>query len=326
VTSIADSTRPSRAAATLRGVLLLAVLVGGALVTPPPWAELWVAVPTAVAVSLLLAWRFGARALVLPPVLYGALALVVGPFAPWAWWVPAAALSGAWMGLREEHPESAGGRAWMLLPVLALAALLPWLPGYGTRVGNLERELRSGDSQMLEMAREMGMKNDRLESLRRTVEENAPMRRLVLPNLVPSVLFVWVVLLVAAGRALGSRVAEWLRWPALSRMRLAEWRLPDGAIWTFLAGLGLLVAQWPAWAATAWTLLLNTGLGFCLQGIAVVESLMLARGVPPSVIALTLMFVCVLAMPVFVFATAVLGLSDFWLDFRRIETPDGDAE
>ena len=101
--------------------------------------------------------------------------------------------------------------------------------------------------------------------------------------------------------------------------------IPDGALWTFLAGLGLLVGPWTAWAPTAWTLLLNSGLGFCVQGIAVVESLLLARGVPPSVIALTMVFVFTVAWPVFMLATGAVGLSDVWLDYRRLErVPGGD--
>jgi hypothetical protein len=305
----------------------MALLVAGALLTPAPWAWLWLAVPPAVAVAMLLAWRFGLFALVLPPILFGALAMAAGPGAAWTWWIPAAALSGIWMGLLEEHEPQAGARGWALLPVLVLAAMLPWLPGYADRVSRLEADLRGGDAQMLEMAHQMRMKTERLESLQRSVEQSAPIRRTLLPNVVPSLLFAWVALLAIAGRSLAARFADVLRWPPLARTRFADWRLPDGAIWPLLAGMGLLVGQWPQWTPTAWTLLINTGLGFCLQGIAVVESLMLARGVPPSVIALTLMFVCVVAMPVFMFTTAVLGLSDFWLDFRRIESsPDGEAE
>lgn len=298
------------------------------MLTPAPWAWLWLAVPLVVALTMLLAWRFGPLSLLLPPALLGGLAMAAGTGAAWTWWIPAASLSGAWMGLREEREEQTGARAWLLLPVLALAALLPWLPGYHDRVTRLESSLRIGDAQMLQMmARDFGMKTDRLEELRRSVEQSAPLRQAMLPNVVPSILFAWVALLAMAGRALAARISDGLRWPALSRMRFADWRLPDLAIWPFLAGLGLLVGQWPAWAPTAWTLLINSGLGFCLQGIAVVESLMLARGIPPSVIALTLMFVGLVALPVFMFTTAVLGLSDFWLDFRRIDSsPEGEAE
>jgi hypothetical protein len=90
-------------------------------------------------------------------------------------------------------------------------------------------------------------------------------------------------------------------------------------LWVLLAGLGLLVTQWGSWAPTAWTLLLNSALAYCVQGIAVVESLLLARGVPPSIIVLTMLFVFAVAFPVFVLTTVAVGLSDVWLDYRRLE-------
>jgi len=46
--------------------------------------------------------------------------------------------------------------------------------------------------------------------------------------------------------------------------------------------------------------------------------------VPASIIALTLLFVFAVALPVFVLAAAAMGLSDAWLDFRRLEPASGD--
>ena len=154
----------------------------------------------------------------------------------------------------------------------------------------------------------------------------AEARRQLLPNVVPSLLFVWIAVLVVAGRALAGRFAASLGWPPLTRMRFSEWRLPDGAIWTFLAGMGLLLAPLPASSPTGWTLLINSGLGFCFQGIAIVESLMLARGIPLPVVVLTLAFVFMIAWPLFLMTAAVLGVSDVWLDYRRLDAPDGDVE
>jgi hypothetical protein len=76
---------------------------------------------------------------------------------------------------------------------------------------------------------------------------------------------------------------------------------------------------------TAWTLILNSGLAFCVQGMAVVESLLLARGLPPSLILLTMVFVFTMAWPVFAALMAAVGVSDVWLDYRRLETPDERA-
>ena len=281
--------------------------------------------PAAVALSLLLSWRFGAWGLTVPVVL-GAAVLALGRGAPpWAWWIPTAALCGVWMGLREESQEGgSGARAWMLLPLLLLAALLPRTVHYSGFVEHVEAQLKVGDDQLLQLSREVGYSGDRLAALQRSVQDNATTRRLILPSALPTVLFLWSVLLVFAGRSLSARTARALRWPALSRGRLREWRMPDGALWILIAGLSLVVGPWAGWLATGWTLTLNAGAGFCVQGIAVLESWMLSRGVPASIIALTLVFVFAVAMPVFVVAAAAVGLSDVWLDFRRLEPAVSD--
>jgi len=151
------------------------------------------------------------------------------------------------------------------------------------------------------------------------VHDNARVRLQALPHVLPTLLFVWTAVLVGAGRSLAARATGMLGWPGLTRGRLLDWRLPDGVLWMFLAGLALLVSAWAQSAPTAWTLLLNSGLGYCVQGVAVVESLLLARGVPSSIIVLTMVFVFTIAMPVFVLTTAAVGLSDVWLDYRRLE-------
>ena len=318
MTSIAE-TRETRKPSWLRSVLLIALLSFGVAQTPPPWGALWLAIPVAVALALLVAWRFGAWGLIVPGLLAAAVPLLGGPQSLWGWWVPAAALTGVWMGMREERAASAGERAWMLLPALLLAAALPWAGRYPDLVARIDREMRLGDTQMIEVFRQFGYATDRLAAVQRVIEDNAKLRLAALPHVLPSVFFVWVVVLVSAGRALASRITGPLHWPDLTRGRLLEWRLPDGALWAFLAGLGLLVSPWGVWAPTAWTLLLNAGLGYCVQGIAVVESLLLARGVPPPIIVLTMLFVFFIAMPVFVLTTVAVGLSDVWLDYRRLE-------
>ena len=322
MTSIADRRGAGRPS-LLRTVLLLLLLGFGAGQTPMPWGLLWLAAPFATALALLLAWRFGRWALIAPIALAAAAPLLAGPGVLWVWWIPTAALVGAWMGLVEERGSPAGQRAWTLVPALMLAAALPWVQGYRQLVGAVDHELQLGDAQMIELFRSIGYAGDRLAAIERVVHENAHARLLALPHVLPTVLFVWMAVLTGAGRTLAGRATAMLGWPDLSRGRLIEWRLPDAVLWTFLAGLGLLVSPWRQSAPTAWTLLINSGLGYCVQGIAVVESLLLARGVPPSIIVLTMVFVFTIAMPVFVLTTAAVGLSDVWLDYRRLE-PAGD--
>jgi hypothetical protein len=306
----------------VRPLLLLALLGFLALGTAPPWAWLWLAVPVALAASLLVTWRFGGLALAVVALLAAAAGVLTLRQPQWAWWIPAAALTGSWMGAREEGAgPGPGRRAWMMAPLLLLAAALPWLAGYRETVSSIQGSMQAWNAEYLDVLRQVRTSPDSLA----TMEKLLTASRNALPDVFPTVLFLWVTLLVAAGRALAGRMAGLLRWPRLSRERLVHWRLPDVALWVLIVGLALLLSPWPAWSPTGWTLLLAAGLAFCVQGVAVVESLFLARGIPPAVVVLTLLFIFVIAMPAFVLSTVVVGLSDAWLDYRRLEpVPDGD--
>jgi len=91
-----------------------------------------------------------------------------------------------------------------------------------------------------------------------------------------------------------------------------------GRVLVVLIVLSIMSPSFGTWD-NGLTLLLNGALGFGVQGIAVVESLLLARGVPLSVIIITLLFMSVVALPALVLAAVALGLSDVWLDYRKLE-------
>ena len=320
MTSTASPARSRTAASWLRSALLVALLSALAYESPYPWGTLWIGVPAAVALSLLAGWRFGVTGAFVPVAVLGVTLVAAGPMATWAWWIPAAALTGLWMGLREEGDgPSLGHRAWMLLPLLLLAAALPWTPSYGTLVRSVERQFAASDREMVGISRQMHRPVEQQKQLEATLAEQAKLRGQVLPELLPAALFLWLAVLVMAGRALASRVARVLGWPPLSRAAVSRWRLPDAALWVLIAGLGLLVLKAPGWSGTGWTLLLASALGFGVQGIAVVESLLLSRGVPLSVISVTLLFMLVVALPAFALAAVTAGLGDAWLDFRKLE-------
>ncbi len=277
--------------------------------------------PVAVAVAMLTAWRFGGWGVLVPLGLFAASLWLIGNDQMWAWWIPFAALTGAWMGIREEGGGvSASDRAWLLLPLLLLAATLPWTAPYEDFLVKVRAESFQTD-RMIDTYRGLGFGEEKIAELKPAIAESAELAQKALPYVLPSVLFLWMAVLVAAGRHFAARVAGMLGWPAVSRSSLREWRLPDGAIWLVLIGIALLLTPWSAWTPTASTLLINGVLAFCVQGIAVVESLMIARGMPGSLIVLTMLFVFALAMPAFVCIATAMGISDVWLDYRRLESP-----
>ena len=55
------------------------------------------------------------------------------------------------------------------------------------------------------------------------------------------------------------------------------------------------------------------------------ESVLLARGMSPAFVALTMLFVIAVSLLWVLPAVAVVGLSDVWLDYRRLE-PSSEGE
>jgi hypothetical protein len=289
-------------------------------------------VPLVVCASLLLGWRFGPSALALPALLaVGCALLAVFPadgFRLWHLvWIPLASITGVWMGVREEGGgPSLGERAWMHAPLLAAAFALPLLPGMSSALVRLEARARVEERQMLSTLQGP----DTPGSWRRMMEESSRMpaadRVRMLTYFAPNLLFLWLVALVSTGRSLAARTAAWRGWPVLSRAAFATWRLPDLALAPLLAGLALALFANAAWRPGAAALLVQSVLGYSVQGIAVTQSVLLARGVPPVFILLVMVLLFTFTLPVFLPSVALLGLSDVWLDFRRLEpTPRGEA-
>jgi hypothetical protein len=331
VTSIGEAARSARPLNAVRTALLVLFLAFGALATPWPWSLLWIAVPLAVAGSLLLTWRFGARGFLLPAALaVGAVALyfVGAPgFGPWfTIWVPLAAVCGGWMGLREEGGgPSLGARAWMMTPLLFAAVALPLLPGFSAAIERLDTRVHAEQERMMAQLKPDEIPAALREMLQEAAKVPAADRRSRMLLVVPNTLFVWAVALTIAGRALAARIATMLRWPPLSRPPLVTWRLPDAALAPLIAAIAVLLFADRAWQPSALTLLVHVVLGYSVQGVAVVESMLLARGVSPVLVALTMLFVIAVSLLWALPAVAVVGLSDVWLDYRRLEPSEGEA-
>jgi len=315
----------------VRIVSLVLLLLLGGLGSQGAWSAAWVMLPAAVAASVLLTWRFGPVALVLPVVLgLGAIGLAyAGPHAMPLWksaWVPLGSAVGAWMGLHEEGGGAPiGRRAWMHVPLLAMAALLPVSPGFEPAMGRFDRMLKVQQEALLKAPETAGWPAAWREELQKKVKSPPAARRRDLMFLMPNALFLWAVLLVAAGRSLAARFSTVLGWPELSRSPLRAWRLPDAALAPLLAGLALVVFADRTWQPVAVVLLVHAGLGYSVQGFAVVESVLRSRGIPPAFVTLSMVFVIAVSLLWALPALAVVGLSDVWLDYRRLE-PSRDRE
>ncbi len=330
MTSIVEPPREARPFAWVRLSLLMMFLLFGALGTPWPWAALWLVLPAAVAGGLLASWRFGNTAFVLPAALLAAAVTVQVMYGWPIWftlWTPLAAVIGCWMGLREEGGgPGIGERAWMLVPMLGLAAALPLAPGFPDAMARLDSRVVAEQERVLKSVPAKDVPAMWVEAKKQVDSVPVEERRKVWVLTVPMMLFVWSAMLVMAGRALAARFATVLGWPPLSRSPLFLWRLPDAALVPLIVGIALLVFTGPVMQPSAATLLMVSVLGYSVQGVAVVESLLLSRGMPPVFVALTVLFVIAVSLLWILPAVAVVGLSDVWLDYRKLEpAPEGEA-
>jgi hypothetical protein len=314
----------------VRLALLAVFLLFGALGSPWPWEVLWLMVPAAVAGALLASWRFGNTAFVIPAVL---LAVAVGLQVALGWsvwftlWTPVAAAVGCWMGVREEGGgPTIGERAWMLVPLLLLAAALPLAPGFPAAMARLDSRIAAEQELVMKSAPATGVPPAWIEARKQFDATPVAERTKFWVVLVPNMLFLWMAMLVTAGRAMAARLASALGWPPLSRSPVHLWKLPDAALVPLIVSIALLVFAGPVLQPSAVTLLVFAVLGYSVQGVAVVESVLLSRGMPPVFVALTVLFVIAVSLLWILPAVAVVGLSDVWLDYRKLEpAPAGEA-
>ncbi len=101
----------------------------------------------------------------------------------------------------------------------------------------------------------------------------------------------------------------------LDQTPLSAWHAPDVWVWGLIAALGLAAISYQPGNIAGWNLAVLYVIVYTIQGMAVLEHALKKISIPAFGRALLHAFI--LAMPVFVFLTA-LGVVDIWADFRRI--------
>lgn len=112
-------------------------------------------------------------------------------------------------------------------------------------------------------------------------------------------------------------LAHLLRWeePGLP---LSEWNNPEWLIFVFLIAGFLLLAPIPSVRLISLNLLMISGFLYFCQGVAVVAALFQRFRVP---LVLRFLGYPLLFMNPLFFLIIILGLTDLWLDFRRLHQP-----
>jgi hypothetical protein len=108
----------------------------------------------------------------------------------------------------------------------------------------------------------------------------------------------------------------------VKRLRFERLAWPDWVFWLFMISLGLSFIKFePLFEEHFWLHLFGLNLfnflafGYCLQGLAVIESLMGYFRLPPA-FKLGIYLVMILLLPFFFFLSSI-GVLDYWIDFRQ---------
>jgi hypothetical protein len=318
--------RPAARWRPLALALPLLLMAAGALRTPPPWNELWILAPALGAAGYLAnlhRWRLGWLA---PTVAVGYLLARTDVPPVWGWLLVGTSAAATLFGLarREGVPLARG--LWSLLPLVALALAFPfsslYQPAVETAVAGVTRLGEEAFQSYEQLGLQGGSLGERAEQVKAATEAMAWGVR----HLMPTLLFVWAVLLVALGTLLARRAARAMGRPLAAGQPFVRFRLPEGAVWLLLLGLGFAAARRPELVPAGVNLTLCVGLGYCLQGMAVIDFAMLARGFPAGMIWILFLFVTFFALPVLVATATGLGVADIWLDLRRRVADSGGEE
>jgi hypothetical protein len=312
---------PDRRRRTGAGLLgLLLVIFVGQRVTPEPWLVLWPLVPAVCAAALLLTQTQLPVLGWLPPALVlGGLLVVRAADEPWAWCLAAGCLAASLLGLAERRGAAWTARPWAFLPVLVLAAAMPLAPGYDRLVAGAVAAVHATEAQQTAAFNATAMTAEQRAEAAQLMAAGFGFLETLVKTILPAILFAWVVALVGLGDRLSRRLADFVKRPLGPTTPLALWRLPDAAVWFFVAGLALVVTQDARAMPVGINLATSVGLAFALQGFAVVQVLLTSSGMTPGLVTMLFVFVALAMWPILPVGCAGVGLMDVWLDFRRLE-------
>jgi uncharacterized protein YybS (DUF2232 family) len=228
-----------------------------------------------------------------------------------------ATASSALFGLARRDGATGGRGLWSLLPLLGLTLAFPFSSLYQPAVQAAVVGVQRFGEEAYKSYAALGLEGGSLSELAAQVQQATLGLAWVVQHVLPFLLFGWGVTLVALAALLARRAARAVGRPLAPGAGFVDFRMPEGAVWLLLLGLAAIALRQPGLLPAGVNLAACLGLGYCLQGMAVIDFAMLARGVPPGLVSVLFVFVMFFALPVLTVTSAGLGVADIWLDVRR---------
>lgn len=99
----------------------------------------------------------------------------------------------------------------------------------------------------------------------------------------------------------------------LGKITFTDLQLPDTILWTFIAGLALILFSMTRTAGA--NLLIFTSVLYTLQGFAVIQKMFAVHQTPSVLVVVFYTLTLILQIPVF--AVSTVGILDTWIGFRK---------
>jgi uncharacterized protein YybS (DUF2232 family) len=200
--------------------------------------------------------------------------------------------------------------------MLATAAgvLLYFYGSWGAMTQDLRGSLIDNLTVALRVHEKMGFPQESLNLFREKIPEIVEQMLQLLPGL----LFISLCLVVLLNilflwRRFPDRRTQWL---LVANFR--EWKCPEQLVWALIAcGFAFFVPASEVVTIVAVNVLLVTGVGYFIQGLAIVAFFFHKNNVPRFLRSAT--YILIIFQQIFTLLVAALGLFDLWGDFRRLK-------
>lgn len=151
----------------------------------------------------------------------------------------------------------------------------------------------------------------------RTINPKIQFESQLLVQQIPSLIAIFLVIVLAVGLIFERGAYRWMKiTPRLSssRLKLLDYRLPDFFLWITMSAflLAMVSGDWKVVSVTAMNVANTSVILYFLQGLAVIETLLISM--KAGVFTRVLTYFLVLGQ-LLIFVSAI-GFFDYWLDFR----------
>jgi hypothetical protein len=297
---------------------LAGLLVGGDL---PGWL-LWS--PSALGVAVVVGCAVSLPRLAAPGVAFAGVAALAAAHAPWIWtsFALSLAVGSVTLGVAARARVRPGAAV-----LLASVPVAVWVVGcfMGPDRVALENALRAesvrAEALWVALAAQQSVSAEAIRGPLRQATETMVL-------LLPAIGLAQVVPLMAWGYSLAGAALDGSRHAMEPLPRFSRLRFPDGAVWLLSLGILLLVTRQAAVYRAGANLVAVMAAAYLCQGLSALTFMILTLRtwwlIAGAMVTVLLLLV---ATPFSVF-TCILGLSDVWLDFRRLRsgagTPDSE--